>query len=440
MIAAVPSAVSPGSLLVFSDDWGRHPSSCQHLVRALLDRYPVTWVNTIGTRTPRLNAATARRVQEKFVQWLRRSRPVPVSADGPCSEPAGLTVLNPAMWPWFGRTHDRRLNRWLLNSQLTPVIQRMPQPVVALTTLPITADLPGLLPVERWVYYCVDDFSVWPGLDGTTLQRLDEQMMARADALIAVSETLQDRIAHYGRPSELLTHGVDLAAWQAASPATTHHEIASLLSHLPRPLVVFWGVVDRRLDTASLAQLSRDLDAGSIVLVGPQQDPDPHVMNLPRVAALPAQPLGSLREIARQSDVLIMPYADLPVTRAMQPLKLKEYLATGRPVVVNRLPSTAPWSDCLDTAESPAQFSQLVCLRLRTAPPASQQASRMRLASEGWAAKARLLENVLRGEIMGSTTTAAGLPTGHVRDTVRFSDSPGALTASRTQTRTEGCR
>jgi hypothetical protein len=35
-----------------------------------------------------------------------------------------------------------------------------------------------------------------------------------------------------------------------------------------------------------------------------------------------------------------MPYADLAATRAMQPLKLKEYLATGRPVVVRDLPAT----------------------------------------------------------------------------------------------------
>ena len=37
-----------------------------------------------------------------------------------------------------------------------------------------------------------------------------------------------------------------------------------------------------------------------------------------------------------------MPYADLPVTRAMQPLKLKEYLVTDRPVVVADLPADQP--------------------------------------------------------------------------------------------------
>jgi len=52
------------------------------------------------------------------------------------------------------------------------------------------------------------------------------------------------------------------------------------------------------------------------------------------------------------ADVIIMPYADRPVTRAMQPLKLKEYLATGKPVVVRNLPATRGWTDCLDLADT----------------------------------------------------------------------------------------
>ena len=69
MITECPPTEKIGSLLVFSDDWGRHPSSCQHLTRNLLDRYPVLWVNTIGTRAPRLDRQTLRRVAEKILQW-----------------------------------------------------------------------------------------------------------------------------------------------------------------------------------------------------------------------------------------------------------------------------------------------------------------------------------------------------------------------------------
>lgn len=399
MIAECPQLQTIGSLLVFSDDWGRHPSSCQHLVRNLLDQYPVLWVNTIGTRAPRFDVQTVKRVTEKLRQWGSAKRSKNSTEDfsarpdsfAPVHGHPNLTVINPKMWPWFGSGQARRLNCWLLSNQLSTLITQLPQPVVALTTLPITADLPEVLPVDRWVYYCVDDFSQWPGLDRDTLRRLDRAMILRADSLVAVSETLQGMIAAEGRSASLLTHGVDMEFWNSDSASSV-----PTLESMP-PNVVFWGVIDRRMDSASLRQLSQDLTDGTIVLIGPQQDPDPEILALPNVRILPAQPLTALPAIARQAAVLIMPYADLPVTRAMQPLKLKEYLATGKPVVVNRLPSTNAWGDCLDVAETSAHFSQLVRDRITSGIPVSQTTARNRLQQESWKSKAEILEKVLKG-------------------------------------------
>ena len=89
-------------LLVFADDWGRHPSSCQHLVGHLLGRREVCWVNTIGTRPPRLDRATLARGLEKARHWAR-----PAGAAGSGRLPAGLRVVNPLMWPW-SPTHPTR--------------------------------------------------------------------------------------------------------------------------------------------------------------------------------------------------------------------------------------------------------------------------------------------------------------------------------------------
>jgi hypothetical protein len=399
MIAECPQLRSIGSLVVFSDDWGRHPSSCQHLVRNLLNRYPVLWVNTIGTRAPRFDAQTMNRVTEKLRQWSsarlsnvhKSDTSRALHADDVTQTHPHLTVINPKMWPWFGSGRDRRLNRWLLSKQLSSLIAQLPQPVVGLTTLPITADLPDALPVDRWVYYCVDDFSQWPGLDRDTLRRMDLAMIQRADFLVAVSETLQTMLAAEGRSASLLTHGVDVDFWNSTSASS----VKILESRGPN--VVFWGVIDQRMDSATVRQLSHDLTDGTIVLIGPRQDPDPEILALPNVRTLPAQPLASLPAIAREADVLIMPYADLPVTRAMQPLKLKEYLATGKPVVVNRLPSTSAWSDCLDVAASPEHFSQLVRDRIVNGIAGSQASARSRLQQESWKSKAEVLEHVLKG-------------------------------------------
>jgi glycosyltransferase involved in cell wall biosynthesis len=368
-------------LLVFADDWGRHPSSCQHLVRHLLARHEVYWVNTIGTREPRLDMATLRRGVEKISSWVQRARTARALPDN-------LHVLNPRMWPWFSRGFDQALNRELLFRQLAPLVRSLPVPPLAVTTLPIVSDLMGLLPVKRWVYYCVDDFSEWPGLAQAALRSTEERLIQKADALVAVSETLQQKLARHGRPSHLLTHGIEPGFWEVNG----HARPLPQLEGLQRPLIVFWGVVDRRMDIAFVRQLATELEGGTIVLVGPQSDPDPALLQIPRVVHIPPLPFEWLPHLAATAAVLMMPYADLPVTRAMQPLKLKEYLATGCPVVVRDLPANRAWADCLDLADTPAAFARLVRRRLAEGLPATQREARRRLAGETWAEKARRFE------------------------------------------------
>lgn len=366
-------------LLVFADDWGRHPSSAQHLTRRLLDWHPVAWVNTIGTRKPAWNWGTVCRGLEKLRHWSA------ATAEAPSPAP---WIVNPFMWPWFTAPWDRALNRMLLCRALKPLLDAWPEPPVAVTTLPIVADLMDKLPVAKWVYYCVDDFAQWPGLDGEALRRMERDLVARADSIVAVSETLQDRLSGMGRESLLLTHGVDLDFWQAPTPCVR-------LDDLPRPLVLFWGVIDRRMDVSLVRRLANDMTAGTIVFVGPREQPDPELAKLARVALLPALPFEQLPGLAQCADVLVMPYADLPVTRAMQPLKLKEYLATGKPVVVRDLPATRGWHDCLDLANSAAEFSLRVRARLRDGVPDGQRLARARLADESWDTKARAFEDAV---------------------------------------------
>src|SRR5262245_53082249 len=107
----------PAPLIVFSDDWGRHPSSCQHLIAKLLPHRRVTWVNQVGTRPPGLNWTTLTRGLGKLRQWVGLKKPAPPGPpslkgrgeEGNSPLPfreggpggVGLSVLNPKMWPSF---------------------------------------------------------------------------------------------------------------------------------------------------------------------------------------------------------------------------------------------------------------------------------------------------------------------------------------------------
>ncbi len=379
-----PNAHSPRPLVVFADDWGRHPSSCQHLVRRLLPRREVVWVNTIGTRPLRLDLGTARRVLGKLRQW---GQPHAAPADtGPSPRIVAPKMLPSFKGPWRG------VNRRLLTRGLRGTFDGFAQAPVVVTTLPLTADLVGRLPAHRWVYYCVDDFSVWPGYDGATMLTMERELVPKVDGVVAVSDILVSHVAALGKPAHLLTHGVDLAHWQP-SPGP----VPACLNGLEPPFVVFWGVIDRRLDLAFVKHLTANLERGTVVLVGPREDPDPALVNGPRIAVRPALPFGDLPALAAAASVLVMPYADAPVTRAMQPLKLKEYLASGKPAVVRDLPSTRAWADAADLAATPEAFTAAVNLRVTTGLPEAQRVARERLRNEGWDAKAEEFERWIDG-------------------------------------------
>ena len=275
------------TLLVFSDDWGRHASSCQHLVRRFLGRYQILWVNTIGLRPPSWGWSTFSRGWEKVRHWatsLESSSSVP-----PASRP-DISVLNPKMWPWFRGPLDRALNRRLLQRQLQRALQNQTGPVVAITTLPIVAELMGDLPVDRWVYYCVDDFATWPGLDQKPLAVMEAEVIRQADVLIAASAVLKKRLEETRRDVVLLTHGVDVEHWsmEGVSPHPCFRD-------LEKPILTFWGLIDRRMDRGFLEQLSKRMARGTIALVGPEDQPDPALEQIPRLRRIKS---AALRRVA----------------------------------------------------------------------------------------------------------------------------------------------
>lgn len=379
--SALP-APSP-HLIVFADDWGRHPSSAQHLVRHLVPEREVAWINTIGTRAPQLNAAIIRRGFAKVLQWTRSAAPDLRSASP--------RVYSPVMYPGFRTAWQRTMNAALLGRFMRAAFGNLANAVVV-STVPIVADLPAKVSARRWVYYCVDDFSSWPGLDSAPLRAMERKFAARADRVIAAGENLAERMKLYGRHAEIISHGIDLEHWRGAG------EPSGLLEGLPRPIFLFWGLIDRRLDLPTLRALDARLSGGTIALVGPEQDADPALAGLTRVRRLGPAPYGVLPSLASEAAALLIPYSDLPVARAMQPLKLKEYLASGRPVVSTRLPALAGWEDCLDIGNDPETFANLALQRAASELPAAQRAARERLKGETWKVKSVRFAEVLFGD------------------------------------------
>ncbi len=379
-------------LLVFADDYGRHPSSCQHLIRRMAADRSVFWVNTIGTRRPTLRLDDLRRGGEKLRQWVAEPSSPPNAGK---REPI---VINPPMLPTFASRPARWINRRLLCRAIRrAVTEHLHVDPIAITTLPITADLVGRIPAARWIYYCVDDFAAWPGLDSRTLATMECELLAKVDAVAAVSEPLARRASAAGREPTLITHGIDPPTWADPQTDDMAHPALRAIAAAPRPRAVYWGLIDPRLDVELVSRLA-ERTTGSVVLIGPTQGDVESLRKLDRVYLPGRLPHELLPQAARRAEALVMPYARSPVTGAMQPLKLLEYLATDRAVVCADLPAARRWADCCDVVGR-GDFVERVCRRQITGPTPRQRRRRQRrLAQETWEHKAALLESLIDGD------------------------------------------
>jgi glycosyltransferase involved in cell wall biosynthesis len=370
---------APPDLVVFADDWGRHPSSCQHLVRRLSPQHRILWVNSIGTRRLRPDAQTLRRVVEKLRNWSR-----------------GLQRLSDRMWvadlpmlPSFGSPLARWVNRQLAGRRLRALLRRlgMADPVV-LTTLPHMYWLMEGVPRRGLLYYCTDDYSHWHAADAAAMRHADEALSAEADLILAASRELFASHAHIGR-CEYFPHGVDHAHFATAAARA---DVPACLVDLPRPRVGYFGLVYEKLDFGLLAAVARHLAPAPLVLIGPVQYCPADFARLANVRLLGPRPYEELPRYLAGLDVLLLPYANDPLIFQSNPLKLRECLATGRPTVCVDIPEARPFRPHLRIARSHDEFVREV--REALAEPQDLDCARgrqARVAGDSWERRARQL-------------------------------------------------
>ena len=189
------------SFLVFSDDWGEHPSSCQHLFRRISQRYKVLWVNTIGMRDPKPGLVDLKKAVAKFRKMLRRypngSRNALIGIE--------MEVCQPPMLPFSRLAGVRLINRASVVRSVRGRLAGlgMTGPVLV-TTVPNACDYIGNFGESKVIYYCVDDFSEWPGLKKKMVKRMEDELIRKSDSLVATSQKLFDRLSKSGKSACLL--------------------------------------------------------------------------------------------------------------------------------------------------------------------------------------------------------------------------------------------
>ena len=266
------------------------------------------------------------------------------------------------------------------------------------TFLPNVSDYMDGLGEELSVYYCVDEWSMFSHLDRGKTVAAERNLLEKVDCVFAVTDQLAAVKRAVNPETHLAPHGVDRDDFaRALDPATV---VPADLAGLPRPVIGFYGTLRDWVDVELIAAVARARPSWSIALIGQVLDKPTALAGLPNVHLLGRKPHADLPRYCKGFDLAIIPYLLIERMAFVNPIKLREYLSAGLPVVSTSIPEAAKYSAWCSIADGPAAFLAAIEQQLAGDSPEKRRARSEAMKSETWPIRvanvARIVEEVAR--------------------------------------------
>lgn len=377
------------NIVCFAKDWSEDPTSNNHVMKLLARDNRVLWLNSISTRTPSL---TSRRDLGKIATKLKSFAKGPMRIDG-----SQLDVYTPVVLPFPHNRVAVRVNEQILRTSINLLRRRRDMDEFQLWSfIPSAAKYVGKLGESLVVYYCTDEWSHFSSVDRDKTMELERELCQRADIVFTTAATLLEKKQPYNPETHLALHGVDQAHFaRALDPAT---ELAPELRDLPRPIVGFVGLIQDWVDIDCVRHMAERHRDWTLVLVGKALVDMSSLERLPNVKLLGRKPYESLPTYLKGFDVGIIPFKLNELTRNVNPIKLREYLSAGLPVVSSDIPEVARYvklqgnlANACYVATTHEDFDAAVERALSTDSPAARKARSDAMLAETWERKVAVL-------------------------------------------------
>jgi glycosyltransferase involved in cell wall biosynthesis len=378
------------AIVYFGNDWRSENRTSSHHVAIRLSRHTrVLYVESPGMRAPNMSG----RDLSKAIRKLRATfqAPEPVAP--------GLWKCTIPQIPFRRFALVRALNRlfaqWVARRKIRAAGIRK---FMSWFVVPHPGFLAGRLGEEFVVYYCIDDYSAHPGVDVEEIQRLDDALSRRADRLFVAPPALLEHKAAINPATVPAPHGVDVQHFGRAADGTI--DPPARARDIRHPVVGFFGSLAEWIDIGLLEHIARQRPQYTLLLIGYCSVDVTKLAGLPNVVLAGPVPYEDLPAWASVFDVAILPYLRNRQVINSNPLKLREYLATGRPVVAVRAPAIEEFADVVAIADSPDEFILAIDRAIAGGPDEEARLSRLRrIADQSWDARVERVVGIVGSDL-----------------------------------------
>lgn len=238
------------------------------------------------------------------------------------------------------------------------------------------------------VYDITDDWTLasFPEPESARIREQDAELCTRADLVVVCSRSLEESRRARSRALLHLPNGVDLAHYAQIKPGRDGAAAPDA-----RPVFGYVGTLHPdRVDVGLIAAVARAFPHGRVVLVGPDHlgaAASTRLRELGNVTLRGAVPYSCVPDQIDGFDVCMVPHKESAFTDSLNPIKLWEYLAAGRPIVSSDVAGFRDYPHLCRIASGPEAFAAACAEALREGG-ARSAARREEAARHSWTRRA----------------------------------------------------
>lgn len=370
------------------EDWWYHNRG--HIDMQLMRRFArlgtTIYINSIVMQKPKISQG------KKFLQKL--SRKAKSILTGLKKTDAGFWAYSPFSLPAYHLRFGRAVNDLLLRFQISAVAKKLSlhDPIVWVAC-PAACDVAIQLKKGPLVYQRTDRYEEYPNIDCGIIRKYDRKLKTSADLTLFVNSYLYEQERSECKNALLIDHGVDYAMFATAEGDPYKPED---IVNIPGPIVGFFGAIDDHTsDIGFIEKVADLLPQMSFVFVGNASSDVSDLKSKRNVRLLGQKPYEQVPHYGKCFDVAIMAWRQNRWIEACNPIKLKEYLALGKPIVSTPFTELQKYRDVVYEAATPEEFAACIRKACSEDGPEATAKRRQKVAQDSWDHKAELVLETL---------------------------------------------
>jgi teichuronic acid biosynthesis glycosyltransferase TuaH len=290
-----------------------------------------------------------------------------------------LQVIRKKIIPFQGRIKIiKEINNLLIKKQLEKLDKEHRFDTIIITNpndIEVLSD--RFINNKSLIYDCMDNYKKFPGSDEGKIRNNEIKLLNLCNKVIVSSDDLYDELMKYNleimSKTKVVNNGVDIEKFNIKNYGK--HDVANIFHNDNKKKICYIGTISDWVDLDLVSEVAKKYNVINFYFVGPIDktiDIEKYE-NCVNLKFLGVQPYDSIPKILNSIDIAMMPFKLNDLVMSVNPVKIYEYLAMGKPVIATRYTETEKFGDLINLYNTIGDFEKTMLGLLNEDNTALQQ-------------------------------------------------------------------